>query len=236
MALAPSQSFRMNLTGTVEAARRDLANYQKRQLPTATQRALNRTLDFAATTTKRVMTKYIGISNAAIGRRLQKIKAPPQGTKVTMIVRGDRVPSIASFKHRKPAKSIKGKKRLAGKGVSARVWDKSKVYPGSFIWDRGRSSIAFKRVKGAAKIEPKKGNRYRVKRGGVYGKKAGHPYRLRRGDIIKRQPVEVVYGADIAQVFLSSPRKGAPIDKINAAVGPEFKKRLDHEITRIRRT
>jgi len=236
MPRAPATSFNLNLTAHVDAARKDLKNYQKRQLPLATQRALNKTLDSAFTITKRVLSKHIGMTVTAIGARMAKIKAPANGTKATLRIFAEKVPSIASFKRNTPGVLIKGKRRLAGKGIRARVWDKSKVYPGSFLMKSGRSVVAMKRRKGAAKVIPKKGNKYVVKRGGTYGKKSGKPYTLREGQLIKRQPLDKVFGADLAQVFVSKPRGTAPIDKINAQVIPEFKKKLDHEISRIRRS
>jgi hypothetical protein len=228
--------FEISLTHNIREVRRSLKTYEKRQLPTAVQRALNKTLDFAFTTTHKVMRKHIGMTRAEIIRRMRKIKAPPQGDTAILRIKSQKVPNLASFPHDKPQKSIKGKRRLARKGVSARVYERRKTYRGTFIWERGTSETVFKRKRGAAKVVPRKrlggeGSIRKAIRGGNY--KGGF---IKKGEPLKRQPIEAVWGADLTQVYIKGTKRGtSPKRKITVAIRREFPKKLRHEISRIRR-
>lgn len=228
-------SFEIDFTNNIKEARASLRNYEKRQLPVATQRALNKTLDAAFTITKRVLSDHISITKTNIGRRLHKRKAPAGGDTAKLVIEARKVPNLASFKHTTQTKLIKGKRRLSSTGIYASVWEKRRMYKRAFIWDRGGSKTAFKRVKGAAKKKPtlskvSNPSKYIVKRAGTYN---GH--RLEKGDVVLRQPLEPVFGADIAQVFVVGSKKGlAPRAQILREIEAEWPKKLAHEITRLR--
>ena len=94
----------VNVSVDVKSARKSLLQYQKKQLPAATTRALNRTLRGTVTDTKREVAKRINMTQGRIGKVIRKrFASKKQGGSgsqfvAIMMVTGERrKPNIASF-------------------------------------------------------------------------------------------------------------------------------------------
>ena len=212
----------ISLSHNVAQARKSLKNYQVKQLPAATTRALNRTLRGTVTDTKRLIAKRLNLSQANIAK---EIRSKPASKKTgnlyqaTMIVKGGFKRNLASFK---PS--------VTKKGLSGKIWDTRTKYPSAFIWKRTISAgstaeTAFHRVKGADKVATTKGSYHgrKIKRG------------PRKGSVIKRQPIKPIYGDSVVGVFTHRGRR-PPIQKILRRTIPRrFALGLRRQIARINR-
>lgn len=199
--------FTVSVDVDIKAAAKKLKNYQRRKLPNIVQQSLNRAGAGMRTEAKRFIPKeHVAMKSSQVFKLTYVKKAQRHNGIVYLVFKRDRVHSIASFKiTRKPGKIISGKKRLSGTGLNARVWEKKKNYRGAFLWTRpsakgGEAVTAFKRVSGVSKAAPTKrtggdGQIRRIKRG------------PRKGQKIKRQPIEIVFGASLAQEVLRNSRK-----------------------------
>jgi len=139
--------MKISVTADIKAARDKLKNYQKKQLPAATTRALNKTLRGTVTDTKKLIGERLNMTQARIAQDITKkfasTKAGYNRYRVVMRLQDRKKPNIASFK---------GTKQLKRAGVVGKPW-KTRVKYGkkSFIWERGAvgggsSKTAFHRV------------------------------------------------------------------------------------------
>lgn len=221
--------MQINVTADVRRASKKLKNYQRKQLPAATQRALNRTLRGTVTDTKKAIAARINLTQARIGKVLHKKYATKKGGPgssgsqwvAIMSVGGERrKPNIASFKGIRKTK----------KGLSGKPWKTTVKYPGAFLWVRGTkgggtATTAFHRVKDAKKVKPSKGTYAgkRVKRGPNKGKP------------IMRQPIKPLFGDSIVGVFLQTPKQGEPVKQVLLRTVPKrFAKEIEAQLARIR--
>jgi len=200
----------------VEQAANNLLNYQRKKLPTAVTRTLNKTIRGVLTDTKRLMAKRIGMTQKEIADRTKLTFSTSTNLVASMEIRGERrVPNMSAFR----ARQMK-------KGVSARVWERRRVYKGTFIVQRrgGKKDTVFKRVHGAKKVRPTKG-RYAgkvIKRG------------PRKGQPVLRQPIAPVFGTSLRRAFVAFPRDYRPAKEVlyPMAIG-RFEKEFSRQINRI---
>ncbi len=205
-------SFTVSVSETVSRQAGQLRNYNRRKLPAAVQRALNRTLRGMRTDAKRVMHKKIGMSQAAINKRITTIPASKKtgtSTKATFKIRPERrVPNLGSFNPKK-----------SRRGVRARVWERRREYKRSFIWQRetksGDSAVTvLRRDVNAPKRVPKKG-RY-------------------AGTGVKREPLIPTFGTSLHRAFVQKPRRGKQPKKIIIRLArARFNKELAAQLRRI---
>lgn len=203
----------IDLSIDVKGAAASLKNYQRRRLPNVVRMTLNKTIRGVLTDTKKVMARRIGMTQREIAARTDLIFAAPGKLSATLKIHGERrVPNLSNFK----AKQLK-------RGVSAKVWEKRKVYKGTFLVKNGKGTV-FKRVSGAEKVKPSKGAYAgrRIKRG------------PRKGQAILRQPIAPVFGTSLRREFVKPSRQAkAPIDIVSALAYPRFEKEFDRQIKRI---
>lgn len=125
--------MKVSVTADIKAARDKLKNYQKRQLPAATTRALNKTLRGTATDAKKLIAERINFKSGDIAKKMELTfasgKAGYSAHRVVLRIVERKKPNIASFK---------GTKQLKRAGVVGKPW-KTRVKYGkkSFIWERG---------------------------------------------------------------------------------------------------
>ncbi len=100
----------------------------------AAVRSLNRTNDSVESLARRMIAKDMGIPAKRVKAGMFKIRAIRNKLSAGTIARG------------RPINLIRFKARQTKKGVSASAWGTRKVYPGTFIANKGRT--VFKRVEG----------------------------------------------------------------------------------------
>ncbi len=229
----------LDLTVDVKKSAAFLKKYQRKKLPTAAKRSLVRAVKGGRTDTKKLLKRQISMKVADIAARI-KIVLPKGNTlklfgklSVPPARRGKEFSNLGSFRVKAPKRSVKGKRRLGGSGVRAKVYGESKfkLYRGAFVWERdGGKKTVLKRVRNAPKVAPTKrtgGNREirRVKRG------------PRKGQVVKRQPVEAVFGASLTREFVRTNRRGrskATIDVVRKLMRSRFIKEMNRQLTRIK--
>ncbi len=231
--------FTIDLSSQVGTVRSDLKNYQKRQLPNAVNAALGDTIRGLKTFTARYMSKkVISMNITTIGKQIFAVRPKRGSYKAKLIFKRKKVSSIASFKYKKQRRFISGKRRLSGEGIRAKVWESSKLYKGSFIWERqsssGLAATAFRRDTSKGKVTPKAGRgrktyqrNYTDKQGVFHAK----------GSIIKRQPLVKVFGTSVAAAFDQKPPKGnRPPVRVTLAERARsmFKEKLELRIAKIK--
>lgn len=208
--------FTISVSADIKEAAAKLKDYQRRKLPNIVQQSLNKAVTGLRTDAKNVISdKYLAITKARIFAGSYTKPANDNNGVASLIFKRERVHSIASFKiTRKPRKIASGKRRLSGTGLNARVWEKKQDYKGAFLWTRptsvgGEAVTAFKRVSGSAKIIPSR-------RTGGKGEFRRYKTGKNKGKLIKRQPIEVVFGTSVAQeVNRNSKKSGQGIrDKL----------------------
>lgn len=136
---------------------RDLNRLQKKIIPKAAKRALNRTASQVKTLAAREISKETKMKVGQVKKHLTKISA--QNNKLTSVVIADRYsPNLIEYMTQGQIKSAMARK---GAGVKSRAWNKTKEYKGAFI-GRGRSSgklLVFSRTgsKRSSKVKSLKG-------------------------------------------------------------------------------
>jgi len=231
----------LSLTVDVKKAASALKGYQRKKVPTASKRAINRALRGGRTDTKKVLSKRISMTQRKIGERI-KLQFATNKAKGTLQVVGPRkgkeFSNLGSFKIKIPKKSIRGKRRLGAGGVRAKVWGepRAKKYKGTFAWTRpgktGDAVTVFKRSRGAPKVVP--GKRAGSNTDGTTGirKFKRGP---RKGKAILRQPITPVYGASLKREFTRSNRRGQKraIDLVRASMRVRFIKEFERLLGRL---
>lgn len=212
----------VSVKSNVKLVSKSLKNYEKKQLPPAVSRALNRTLRGTVTDTKRLIAKEINLTQADIAKEIYVKKATGKtgnAYKATMVVRGGYKRNLASFKGTSKA----------GKGLAGKIWKKRTKYPGAFLWVRkigsgGVAETAFIRVKGAKKVVPNKGSYAgrKIKRG------------PRKGQALKRQPIKPIYGDSVVNIFVREGRGGSVRKALLKTIPARFDVELGRQIARIR--
>jgi hypothetical protein len=100
--------MKISVQAQVLSARRNLKQYQKKHLPAAITRSLNRTLTGTVVDTKELMSKRINLTKRVIGGKIKKTfaSAKPGYNRYVAIMRvdEDKKPNIASFKGTKQLK------------------------------------------------------------------------------------------------------------------------------------
>jgi len=229
----------LDLTVDVTAAQKALKNYQKRKLPVATKRAINRAVRGGFTDAKKELKTRITMPVKKIGERIKLTFAKAEASGSLRVIgprRGKEFSNLGSFKIKIPKKTARGKKRLKGKGIRAKVYGERrlKVYRGAFAWTRpgktGDAVTVFKRDRSAPKVAPSK-------RSGVNPDGTTGVRRIKRGPrkgkIILRQPLKPVYGASLIREFVRTNRRGnkAAIDVVRESMRRrflvEFKRQLE---------
>lgn len=206
----------------VKLASKSLKNYEKKQLPPAVTRALNRTLRGTVTDTKRLIAKEINLTQAEIGKEIHVRKATGKtgnAYRAKLTVKGGFKRNLASFKGVRPTK----------KGLSGKIWKKNTKYPGAFIWKRKIASgntaeTAFHRVKGAEKVVSKQGH--------YKGRKITRG--PRKGKAIKRQPIKPIYGDSVINIFVREGRNGSVRKALLKTIPARFDVELGRQIARMR--
>jgi len=231
----------LSVTADVKKAASSLKRYQRKKVPTASKRAINKALRGGRTDTKKVLSKRISMTQRKIGERI-KLQFATNKAKGTLQVVGPRkgkeFSNLGSFNVKPPEKSIRGKRRVKGKGVRAKVWGgrKAQVYRGTFAWTRpgktGDAVTVFKRSRGAPKVAPgKRAGRNSDGTTGVRKIKRGP----RKGRVILRQPITPVYGASLKREFTRSNRRGQKraIDLVRASMRVRFIKEFERLLGRL---
>ena len=233
----------VDVTVEIKDAASRLMNFQRKKLPNAVKRSANKAIKGGKTDTRKLLAKRITMPSRKIGDRIKITQA--RGTsigtiKAKLTVRPKNTKEFAnlgSFKIQKVRKSIAGKRRLSPSGVGAKVWGekKFKKYRGAFVWSRpgaisGSAAVTvFKRVKNAAKVKP-------GKRTGGDGEIRTYKTGPKKGQVIKRQPIEPVYGASVTREFIRGNRKGQRtpvIDLVRVSIRARFVKELNRLIERL---
>lgn len=213
----------VTLSHNVAQVRKSLKNYQIKQLPAATTRALNRTLRGTVTDTKRLIAKRINLTQSEVAKQIRSkpaTKKTGNTYQAVMTVKGGFKRNLASFKSLRKTK----------KGLSGKIWKTQTKYPGAFIWTRtisagGTAKTAFHRVKGADKVVTSKGTYRgkRIQRG------------PRKGSIIKRQPIKPIYGDSVIGIFTFKGRRPPVQQILRRTIPRRFNVELRRQIARIRR-
>lgn len=200
--------FTVSVAADIREAAAYLKNYQRKKLPNIVQQSLNKAVTGLRTDAKNVISdKYLGLTKARIFAGTRTNFAHANNGVASLIFKKERVHSIASFKvTRKPRKISSGKKRLSGTGLNARVWEKKQDYKGAFLWVRpnavgGESVTAFKRSSNSTKIIP-------TRRTGGTGEFRRYKTGENKGKLIRRQPIEVVFGTSVVQEINRNSTKG----------------------------
>jgi len=206
--------MKISVVSNVDAARRRLKNYQKRQLPTAVTRALNRTLRGAATDTKRLIGKRINLPLGKIAKEIKKFPATTKGGGKRFVARlhvsgARKRPNIASFR---------GTRQIKG-GVVGKPW-RTRVKYGkrSFIWTRtaasgNEASTAFHRIEGTKKV-PSKG-RY-------------------AGTKAKREEIKPLFGESIVGTFIQRTGRTRGVKQtLRRTIPRRFNLELSRQLARI---
>lgn len=215
--------MKISLNAEVRKASSRLKQYQRKQLPAATTRALNRTLRGTVTDTKKLIASRINMTQANIGKDIKSIPASVKtGNRFVASMR-----ITGNYKKRNIA-SFKGLKKIK-KGLSGKPWKTRVKYLGAFVWTRKIKSgdtaqTAFHRVKGAEKVAPSKG-RYAgriVTRGKNKGRK------------LMRQPIKPLFGSSVVDVYLQENGTDEPIPVILSRTVPaRFEIELERQLARI---
>ena len=198
--------MRINVQAQVESARRNLKQYQKKHLPTAITRALNKTLTGTVTDTKRLLVKRINMTSANVGKRIKKqpASAKPGYNRYVAVMRvdEDRKPNLASFKG---LRVLKGRKGSRGGGISGKIWKKNVKYKNAFIWERstkggGMVRTVFHREKGAGRL-----------------------------------PIKPIFGDSVSGLFTQRPKQGRSIKKLlRPKIRGRFGVELGRQLKRIK--
>lgn len=123
-----------------------LSEAQRKAVPQAAARALNRTAQQASTAAVRTLAKETGLKQKDVREKVARIRAARNKLEAVIIATG-RAFNLIRFK----AKQTK-------KGVKASAWGRRKLYKGTFIANKGRT--VFKRVgKNRKDIKPVHGPR-----------------------------------------------------------------------------
>lgn len=119
--------MQLNIKADVAAARRRLSDIQRRVLPAATNRALNRTGDHANTITVRDLAQVTGLKQ-------KDVRAVMTRTRSNF---GNLTYRLAAIG--RALNLIRFGARQTKKGVSASAWGQRKIYRGTFIANQGRT-------------------------------------------------------------------------------------------------
>lgn len=119
--------MKIDIKGDVAAARRRLNDMQRRILPAATNRALNRTGDHANTLTVRELAGITGLKQKDVRAAMTRVRANFSNLTYRLAAIG------------RALNLIRFGARQTKKGVSASAWGKRKIYRGTFIANQGRT-------------------------------------------------------------------------------------------------
>lgn len=119
--------MKIDIKGDVAAARRRLNDTQRRILPAATNRALNRTGDHANTLTVRELAGVTGLKQKDVRAAMTRTRSNFSNLTYRLAAIG------------KALNLIRFGARQTKKGVSASAWGARKVYKGTFIANQGRT-------------------------------------------------------------------------------------------------
>lgn len=119
--------MKIDIKADVAAARRRLSDTQRRILPAATNRALNRTGDHANTLTVRELAGITGLKQKDVRAAMQRVRANFSNLTYRLAAIG------------RALNLIRFGARQTKKGVTASAWGKRKLYKGTFIANQGRT-------------------------------------------------------------------------------------------------
>ena len=111
-----------------------MTTIERSVVPQATARALNRTAAEARTQVVRKLASQTGLKQKSIREKLIVVRARRSSLVAELQVSG------------RPLNLLRFGARQTKRGVSAKAWGKRRVYPGTFLGNRGRT--VFKRVGG----------------------------------------------------------------------------------------
>lgn len=192
-------AFAISFDVEIKKARNSLNNFQKRRHPQIIQRSLNRAIRGVVTDSGKILRKRINMKVGDIKRQFKITKAKPGVLWASARVKKRRPFNIARFGATPQRPRISGKRRLAGRGIRARAWEKRVLYKGGFIWVRGNIKTAFVRIKGQ-KVVPKK-------RTGGDGELRRYKRGPKKGQPIKREQLKALWGPSLWQVMEQNPSK-----------------------------
>jgi len=124
-------------TREIESAARELNRLQRKAIPAATKGALNKTATQVRTVVKRDIAKTVGLPQKTIAPSFKIFKSSTQSLRATVQASG------------KALNLIRFKAKQTRKGVAAKAWGKRKLYPGTFIANKGRTVFKRSRVRGS---------------------------------------------------------------------------------------
>ncbi len=114
---------------------KDLSRIEKRVIPKAAKRALNKTAQQVKTHAAREISKKTGIKVGVVKKHLLKINAQFNSLTAAVIAK-KYAPNLIEFM---TAAQINRAMQRKGKGVRSRAWRKTKEYRGTFV-GRGKGS------------------------------------------------------------------------------------------------
>lgn len=197
--------MRISVVAQVDSARRNLKQYQKKHLPAAITRALNKTLTGTVVDTKELISKRINLTKRDIGgkitRRPASAKAGYNRYVAVMAIDKEKKSNLASFKG---TKELKGRKGSRGGGLSGKPWKKRTKYKHGFIWTRG-------------------------KKGSDGMARTAFLRETEGGKRVSRLPIRPIFGDSVSGVFLQRPKQGRSIKKI---LRPKIRSRFGIELGR----
>ena len=125
----------IDVKGDVKQVERWLNNTQRKKLPRAVSRALNKTVASARTEVKKPLAEQMGAKVSLVNDVIQIKKASPRYLVAEMVATGRPV-SLHRFKRTSQAEA----------GVKSGAWGKSRVYSKSFLKGRGKKRGAYVRT------------------------------------------------------------------------------------------
>lgn len=124
---ANAMTLTVNLKTELRQVEKMLTEAQRKVLPKATTRALNRTLQQVNTAAAKSLAKETGLKQKEVKQRLFKIKAHNNNPTAILKATG------------KAFNLIRFKAKQTKRGVTAKAWGKRKNYRGAFIANQGRT-------------------------------------------------------------------------------------------------
>lgn len=119
--------MQVDIKADIAAARRRLSDAQRRIIPAATNRALNRTGDHANTLTVRELSGITGLKQKDVRAAMQRTRSNFGNLTYRLAAIG------------RALNLIRFSARQTQKGVTATAWGKRKLYKGTFIANQGRT-------------------------------------------------------------------------------------------------